>query len=64
MRRLGLAWMAAVGGLVCRVADAAEKFKPPELEKKFDWIALAIAVVALAAICLVAFKNAGRGNQN
>ena len=48
-------------GLILLVATCAawagDGFEPPEIKKADNWYVLAIAAVALAGICVVAFKN-------
>ncbi|MFA6135346.1 MAG: hypothetical protein WC869_15145 [Phycisphaerae bacterium] len=38
----------------------AKQFQAPALESKTPWLAILCAVVAVAAICAVAFKKSGR----
>jgi hypothetical protein len=49
----GLILLAAT----CAAWATGDGFEPPKFEKGDYWYALTIALVALAGICVVAFKN-------
>lgn len=47
--------------VLCSRACGAEDFKAPEVDGKADfWMSLGIAALALAGICVVAFKSTRR----
>ncbi|MDY7009815.1 MAG: hypothetical protein SVV80_03595 [Planctomycetota bacterium] len=48
----GLILLGATGA-----ASASDGFEPPEIKSGNYWYAAAVAIVALAGICVVAFKS-------
>ena len=60
MRRIRLVWTAFVIAAVGAAAWAEDGFEPPEIESTTHWYAIVAAVVALLAICVLAFKNSKR----
>lgn len=53
---------AAMIGIMAASAMADDGYKIPDVKDPGNWQSVLIALVALGAICLVAFKNANRSH--
>ncbi len=52
--------LAVVALVTCPLAASDDRYKVPEPEQKGAWLGTIYAIVALAGICVVAFKNTHR----
>ena len=59
MKAIPLLFLTGLISLVatCTALAASDGFEPPVIKKGDYWYALAVALVALAGICVVAFKS-------
>ncbi len=62
MKAIVTLWTALVLAGAALVARAGDGYDIPTTERKVDWIAIAIAVVALVAVSALAFKNSKRSH--
>ena len=59
--KIRTAWLAALAaGARASSALADDGFETPQMEQPGTWKVVAVLLVALAAVCVVAFKNAKR----
>lgn len=62
MKAIVTLWAALLPAVFAVVARAGDGYAVPDVDRKINWIAIAITVVALLAVCALGFKNSKRSH--